>query len=154
MKNFKFLLLNLCLLFIISAFSQNSKQSVTKSNFIKNTQGVFTFKSETIDYGTINQNSDGKREFVFKNTGAKPIIITKVKGSCGCTVATKPEKPIMPGETSSIKVVYATNRIGKFNKSITIISNAIEANKVLRIKGNVIKSEKVLTPKKSIVSAN
>jgi len=103
--------------------------------------GVFAFKSETIDYGKINKNADGNRSFTFKNTGKSPIVITSVKGSCGCTVATKPTKPIMPNETAEIGVKYATNRIGAFSKTITVTSNASEKSKVLRIKGSVIKND-------------
>ena len=50
----------------------------------------------------------------------------------------KPEKPIMPGETGVIKVKYATDRVGRFSKTVTISSNASEANKVVRIKGEVL----------------
>jgi hypothetical protein len=32
------------------------------------------FVTETIDYGTVAHNSDGKREFVFTNNGNKPLI--------------------------------------------------------------------------------
>jgi hypothetical protein len=46
------------------------------------------FVTETIDYGTVAHNSDGKREFVFTNNGNKPLIITNAQGSCGCTVPT------------------------------------------------------------------
>ena len=99
--------------------------------------GVFDFKSETIDYGKIHKNADGNRSFTFKNTGKSPIVITSVKGSCGCTVATKPSKPIMPNESAEIGVRYATNRVGAFSKTITVTSNASEKSKVLRIKGNV-----------------
>jgi hypothetical protein len=35
------------------------------------------FVTETIDYGTVAHNSDGKREFVFTNNGNKPLIIYK-----------------------------------------------------------------------------
>lgn len=117
-------------------------QSSTNNLLALNTPsklGVFEFKSEIVDYGTIEQNSEGKRVFIFKNTGNSPIIISKVKGSCGCTVPTKPDQPILPGETAEIGVKYATNRIGKFNKSITITSNASEKIKVIRIKGEVLK---------------
>lgn len=103
--------------------------------------GVLEFKTETIDYGAINMNTDGNRSFSFKNTGTAPIIITSVKGSCGCTVATKPSKPIMPNETAKIGVKYDTKRIGSFSKTITVTSNATEKSKVLRIKGNVLKKE-------------
>ena len=44
------------------------------------------FDSETIDYGTVPANSDGKREFTFVNNGTQPLIITNAAGSCGCTV--------------------------------------------------------------------
>lgn len=108
---------------------------------VSNNSGVFDFKTETIDYGTISKNTDGNRSFIFKNTGNSPIVITSVKGSCGCTVATKPTKPIMPNETAKIGVKYATNRVGAFSKTITVTSNASEKSKVLRIKGNVMNKE-------------
>lgn len=96
------------------------------------------FESETIDYGTIENKSDGNREFKFTNTGNAPLVITSAKGSCGCTVPTWPKEPILPGASSVIKVKYATNRTGAFSKSITLISNAVNAaTKVIRIKGTV-----------------
>ena len=103
--------------------------------------GIFEFEQETIDYGTIEQNSDGNRKFVFKNVGNAPIVISKVKSSCGCTVPTKPEAPVLPNETAEISIKYATSRLGIFNKSITIRSNTNEPFKVIKIKGKVIQSE-------------
>ena len=116
--------------------------------------GIFKFESELVDYGTIEQNADGKRVFKFKNVGKSPIIITRAKGSCGCTVPTVPKRPIMPGETAEIGVKYATNRIGAFSKSITLYSNASEKTKMLRIKGKVLGAPKnTLEKPKSILSA-
>lgn len=113
----------------------------TKDEILKDFTGpVFEFETEVIDYGEIAANSDGNRVFTFKNVGKAPLIINKVKGSCGCTVPTKPDKPIMPGETGEIKVKYATNRIGPFSKTVTITSNAYEDTKILRIKGRVLES--------------
>ncbi len=112
-------------------------------------KGVLEFESEVIDYGNIAKNSDGKRTFVFKNIGYSPILISKIKGSCGCTVTTKPENAILPGETAEIGVVYATNRTGGFSKTITIISNASEASKVVRIKGNVMKNNQIASVTKN-----
>lgn len=103
---------------------------------------IFEFEQETIDYGDIAQNADGNRVFKFKNVGKSPLIISQVKGSCGCTVPTKPKEPIMPGQTGEIKVKYATNRIGPFSKTVTITSNASEKTKVVRIKGRVLDPNK------------
>ena len=139
MKKLKILMSFIYLFFALLNFAQTSESRITSINPVKITKGVFKFENEILDYGTILQNSEGSRKFTFKNIGKKPIIITKIKGSCGCTVAAKPEKPIMPGETASIKVKYATNKLGSFNKSFTVTSNANEGKKIIRIKGKVIK---------------
>ena len=97
------------------------------------------FETSVMDYGLIEHNADGKREFVLTNTGNAPLIISNAKGSCGCTVPTWPKAPIAPGETASIGVKYATNRIGKFTKTITLTTNAPEKTKILTIKGEVKK---------------
>ena len=111
----------------------------------------FKFDAETIDYGKINKGAEGARVFVFTNIGKQPLIIKNIQSSCGCTVPKKPEKPIMPGEKGEIKVSYDTNRVGGFSKSITIFSNATEANKVIRIKGIVTESVS-LEKEKSMIS--
>ncbi|MCF6280024.1 MAG: DUF1573 domain-containing protein [Flavobacteriaceae bacterium] len=115
---------------------------------------VFEFVTETIDYGKIENGSDGVRVFTFKNIGNAPLIIDKIKGSCGCTVPTKPEGPIMPGKSGEIKVKYDTKRPGGFSKTITIISNATEPRKVVRVKGIVLKPEtaSIVEKQKSVIS--
>ena len=90
------------------------------------------------DYGTITQGADGGCQFTVTNDGTEPLIISRCKGSCGCTVPKCDKDPIMPGATSVINVRYDTKRIGPINKSVTITSNASnEPTKVIRIKGKV-----------------
>ena len=131
----------LVLFLLVSAFS--FAQEGSKSEKI----GVFTFENEDIDYGTIAYNSDGLRVFKFTNTGNAPIVISKAKGSCGCTVPTYSKNVILPGEKGEIQVKYATNRIGKFTKTVMLTTNASQPNKVLRIKGEVLKPETKEAPK-------
>jgi len=100
------------------------------------------FKTDTIDYGTIEKGSDGVRVFVFTNTGNAPLIISDVKSTCGCTVPKKPEGPIMPGQTGEISVKYDTNRVNPIRKTITVTSNADTPTVALKIKGEVIDSSK------------
>jgi len=104
---------------------------------------ILTFEEETIDYGTIKRYADGVREFKFKNTGKAPLVINNCAGTCGCTVPSCPKEPIQPGESGSIKVKYATDRIGQFNKGVKVYSNATPADqpKMLYIKGNVLAEE-------------
>lgn len=113
-----------------------------KKEVAKVTGAGMVFESETIDYGTIPHNADGKREFVLTNNGDKPLIITNAQGSCGCTVPTYPKEPIAPGAKAVIGVKYATDRVGSFTKTVTLTTNAEGMpSKVLTIKGNVLPDE-------------
>lgn len=114
---------------------------------------VFQFEEETIDYGKIEHNANGEREFVFTNVGKSPLVIEKVKGSCGCTVPTKPTEPILPGEQGVIKVKYDTSRLGGFTKTVTITSNASEPVKRVKIKGYIQAPGSVVEKKPTAVSA-
>ncbi len=63
----------------------------------------------------------------------------KPKSSCGCTIPSWPNEPILPGESDVIKVTYRTNRAGNINKTVTVTSNAVKnSTVVLRIKGRVL----------------
>ncbi|MFI1772094.1 DUF1573 domain-containing protein [Thalassobellus citreus] len=125
------LVLIVCLFVYATNFAQETADNTNA--------GVLSFKTDVIDYGSIEQKANGERIFTFTNTGKSPIIISKVKTSCGCTVPSYSKTPILPGETSNITIKYATSRIGAFNKTITVTSNASEPNKILRIKGVVLK---------------
>jgi hypothetical protein len=112
------------------------------------------FESTVIDYGTIEKGADGVRVFKFTNTGNAPLIVSKVKSSCGCTVPKKPEKPILPGESGEIQVKYDTNRVMPIRKTITVTSNADTPTVALKIKGTVIdpnKSSVMKSKPKSVV---
>ena len=121
---------------------KTSKKTVIKTTTIATpkVEGAgMVFDTETIDYGTIAYNADGKREFVFTNNGNKPLIITSATGSCGCTVPTYPKEPIAPGAKGVIGVKYDTSRGGQaFTKTVTLTTNATVPSKTLTIKGNVL----------------
>ncbi len=100
----------------------------------------FAAKENTIDYGKVTKSENGARDFIFTNTGNAPLIITNVLSTCGCTVPTKPNEPIMPGKTGKITVKY-NMAPGPIRKTITVESNAVnyEAGRVaLKIKGEVV----------------
>lgn len=122
--------------------SKKLKATNTKVAAAKVNGAGMVFVTETIDYGTVAYNSDGRREFVFTNNGNKPLIITNAQGSCGCTVPTYPKEPIAPGAKGVIGVKYDTSRAGQaFTKTVTLTTNAVVPSKTLTIKGNVLAAE-------------
>lgn len=123
-------------LMLCIAIGANAQETVTP-NPVNPNAAKFKFEAETIDYGTIEHNANGDREFKFTNVGKEPLIISNAVGSCGCTTPVWPKEPIKPGASAVIKVHYATDRIGQFEKTVTITSNAETASKVIKIKGVV-----------------
>lgn len=108
-----------------------------------------SFKENLHDYGDIYVGGDGTYEFVFTNTGNEPLILSKPRSSCGCTVPSWPKEPILPGEENKIKVTYNTHKAGAFNKTVTVYSNAVnKAAVVLRIKGTVTPKPAEAMPEK------
>ena len=60
----------------------------------------------------------------FKNTGDKPLVVINAAGTCGCTVAEKPEQPVAPGETGVIKAKFSSEgRVGPNNKQVVVTTN-------------------------------
>jgi len=158
------------LLFVgLVSFSMNAQESVKAAKPAKKAKEVvadkkvdpnapvFEFERKIVDYGAIEKGSEGVYDFKFKNIGKSPLIISNVKGSCGCTVPSAPKEPIMPGASGVIKVKYDTNRVGPISKTITITSNASEPKKVIRVKG-LVKKESALSilekKEKSMISNN
>jgi len=128
-------------LLVLGTIATNAQETSKKSKPIaaKVNGAGMVFANEVIDYGTITQNAEGKREFVFTNNGSTPLVITNAQGSCGCTVPSTPKEPIAPGAKGIIGVKYDTTRVGPFTKTVTVSSNAAgQPKKVLTIKGNVV----------------
>lgn len=97
---------------------ESKKKALEKSTTVQLIDSVYNF-------GTINQGEKVEFNFRFKNTGNAPLVITDAAASCGCTVPEKPERPILPGETGFIKVVFnSAGKRGHSDKTITVHSNA------------------------------
>ncbi len=125
----------LLILVLAIGFFNASKSDI---NFLDKKVAIIKFETEIINYGTVEQYSDGTKVFTFINEGDAPLTITNVKTSCGCTVPSYSKTPILPGETGEINIKYDTKRLGNFTKTITVMSNAQEGNKILKIKGKIV----------------
>ena len=113
------------------------------------------FEKTVHDYGDVPYNGNGECEFRFTNTGTEPLLIQKPKSSCGCTIPSWPNEPILPGESEVIKVTYKTNRVGQINKTVTVNSNAVKnSTVVLRIKGRVLQQPTEALPEKTNAFGN
>ena len=94
------------------------------------------------NFRTVTDGEKVQYSYRFKNSGTKPLVIVSASASCGCTVPQKPEKPIMPGETGFIKIVFdSKGRVGSAHKTITVVSNANPEFPPLVLTGEVLKRD-------------
>ena len=116
----KYLLLIVVLGFAAQGFAQQATQ----------TGPIITFEKKTHDFGDIVQGDKVEEIFKFANTGTEPLIITNVQVTCGCTVPKGwPRDPIMPGGKAELTIAFnSAGKMGKQNKVVTVVSNAVNAD--------------------------
>lgn len=92
------------------------------------------------DAGTRVKGEVIEAKFNIENTGDYPLVFGEIKGSCSCTVAEKPEAPILPGEKGVISATVDTESFrinSEVSKYVTLVANT-EPNRVtLRIKAQI-----------------
>jgi len=106
---------------------------------------IMTFEQKNFDLGTLHEGDVVERTYKFTNTGDAPLIISKIRASCGCTVPSGWKKePIMPGEKSEFKVKFNTkHKINKQHKTITVTCNTKKGRELVRFEAFVIPDPKM-----------
>ena len=130
----KLLLLGFAIILLGSCVNKTEQQA--KSSGME----IF-FEETTHDYGEIQIDSDGTYKFEFKNIGGDPLLINRVRSTCGCTIPSWPREPIEPGNSGEIAVRYNTALAGTFMKSIVVYSSALNSPVKLVVKGKVVDPE-------------
>lgn len=100
------------------------------------------FTEKQHNFGDIREDIKyATHRFPFKNVGTKDLFINTVQTSCGCTTPDWTRDTIRPGQSGFVDAKYETiGRIGSFQKTITVYSNAVNFPFVhLDILGNVLK---------------
>lgn len=91
------------------------------------------------DAGVVAKGEIIKAKIKVKNTGDYPLVVGDVEVSCSCTLASKPDKPINPGETGIVEASVDTDKVGfgKFSRDIRIIANTTPSPLVVSIQGEI-----------------
>ena len=88
---------------------------------------VLVVEQATHDWGTVFKGEVVQHRYEVKNTGGSPLIIQKVKPSCGCTVVDEAtiDKVIQPGATGRFELKIETSRltVGKQQKYADVQTN-------------------------------
>lgn len=99
-----------------------------------------TFDSVAVSMGRILQGQRVERIFAFNNTGGAPLVISDVRGTCGCTVGKDwPKDPVPPGKGGTITVTFdSEGRSGAQHKTVTVLANSSPPSTTLTLTGEVV----------------
>lgn len=90
------------------------------------------------DFGTIKQGDIVDHVFKFKNVGTKPLVISNIGVSCGCTTPDWTKEPVMPGKTGTLSAKFnSAGKMGMQTKVLTIDSNSAGGSTTVSLVGEV-----------------
>ena len=121
------------LLLLNTAFAQQEADVTVKDG------PKIVFAETTHDFGDIEQGDKVNYTFKFTNEGTQPLILSNVLTTCGCTATDWPRDPVAPNEGGKIDVTFnSAGKMGKQNKVITVVSNAVNPQERVSIVTNVM----------------
>jgi hypothetical protein len=100
-------------------------------------QAKATFDKDVHDFGVVLWKHPATATFQVKNNGDKPLVISNVTTSCGCTVADWTKTPIAPGATGEVTSTFDAKALGHFYKDIGVYCNAADKPIYLTLRGEV-----------------
>ena len=98
------------------------------------------FRNKEIKLGEVPPTGkDYMLNYIFTNTGKKPLVIYRVKASCGCVkIKSWPKAPVMPQKQDTIRAFFSPKgQKGFFSKSILVDTNTPKGSYIIRFKGRV-----------------
>lgn len=98
--------------------------------------------NDAVNIGQVQYFVPASAVFELKNSGNRPLVISRIETNCGCTVASLPSTPIGAGDRFTINVTYDARMMGHFNKYIEVYSNASDSPLMLYMSGVVVEEVK------------
>lgn len=116
----------------------NRGESNANSQIGDTGKAVISFTEVEHNFGNVNEGEKVGCIFNFQNTGTGDLVINSATASCGCTIPKYNRKPIPPGKTGTLEVIFDTSgKKGKQSKTIIVKSNATVPQTLLRITAEV-----------------
>lgn len=105
-------------------------------------QPQITFRHWEQELGYVIWKKPATVTYEFTNTGDKPLVISNVTSSCGCTSVDWTRKAIQPKGKGTVTAVFDAALIGQFWKEIGVYCNASNEPVYLSFSGEVTATSK------------
>ena len=105
---------------------------------------VMAFARTTVTADPIEEDGGAKSyTFSWRNDGRTPLVITRVKSTCGCAVASYDRQPVAAGKQGTVTVTYhPKGHPGAFRQRIFLFTQLddVRPTAILTLAGEVIPS--------------
>ena len=75
------------------------------------------------NFGVMELLANQKHEFILRNTGEAPLLVTKEGTTCKCTISELPDKEIPPGGEVKVTLEWKVSQEGEFRQSADLHTN-------------------------------
>lgn len=107
-----------------SARAQEASENAVKIEVDPASKARIEFLEKYWNFGSIPESTTVSHDFPFRNNGTDTLVITRVKPTCGCTVAPLSADHVAPGDTAVMSISLNTRRLhGKVRKFVNVDCN-------------------------------
>jgi len=98
-------------------------------------------EQDEFDFGNAELGAVGRHQFVIKNQGRGPLILTKGETSCVCTLSSIEQPEVPPGGSTHVEVEWHPKAHGPFRQSAQVLTNDPKRQRFeLIVHGDVVSS--------------
>jgi len=99
---------------------------------------TIALSESSFDFGKIKKGNKVEHVYEVTNTGANPLVISKVSPGCGCTVPDFTKEPILPGKKGKITLHFdSSNFDGNVQKYADVFANVEKSPIKLTFTANI-----------------
>lgn len=102
-------------------------------------QAKVEIKDAKKNFGFVKKGEVVKVNYEVKNIGTEPLIITDIEIGCSCTTSEYDKKPIPPGQTTTVTIIFDTHTVyDRQDRTVLLKTNDKSSPHKLRYKGVVL----------------
>ena len=91
------------------------------------------------DFGKMEAGQQPSARFVVKNTGKSELVLGALTSGCYCVGYKSTPKPIAPGQSAVVELLYSQRQLGQVSDVVTISSNDVSGDAKITLKANIVR---------------
>lgn len=122
--------------------ARQKADSLLNPALMQQAENILRFEKTVLDVGTLTEDDAPQTyRFTYTNVSPEPVVITRVRTTCGCAVAEVRTGKVLPGETQTLTLTYRPeNHPGTIDTNAFVYLSSSDKTPVARLTliGNVL----------------